>query len=206
MHTLFLSPLGALLRQTFTPASPARIPLLALLPLAVLLGAAGRRIAGGVLNQIALGFGWIGPTGRVFGDYPARAIYGVLVVLGGIGAGAPIAFCTLSALGIFLGCAVPMWAIDPLARGYRTPVWLRFLGLTAHGLLSIALVTSATAAAGLGWPWLLGGSLSIGAFYSLGVPLARLPVPAGLRLPSEIGEALWGAAIAVCFVLSIHGA
>lgn len=48
----------------------------ALLPLAMALGALGRRIAGGVLNQ------WFAkPGARVFGDTPARLLFGVCVAL-----------------------------------------------------------------------------------------------------------------------------
>lgn len=179
-----------------------RLPLWLLLPLAAVFGALGRRIAGGVLNQ------WFRPPGqRVFGDLPARAIYGAALGAAAFGAGAPAWWVAVIAAAIVAGCAVPVWAID-LGPGHpgTSPLWLRIIGSTAHGLLSIAPATVLAAMAGAHWLWLLGGSLSIAPLYWLGSILARPFFPNGLRAGSEDGEALWGAVLAVTFILTVHGA
>lgn len=129
IHTLFLAPF------------PRALPLAVLLPLAALVVGIGRRVAGGVLNQWAAALGLIGAGGRVMGDLPARAIYGAAVAVAALAAGGAWA-CAGAMPLVIIGCAVPMWAIDPLGDGYSTPVWLRCLGNGAHGVLSMLPVTA----------------------------------------------------------------
>lgn len=201
-------------------------------PTAVLSGL-GRRIAGGVLNQ------WFRPNGgRVFGDVPARMIYGATLALAAVVSGArlpdalrlwwPVGLThwapvtlhippaasvpTLAAAIIVLtaaGCSVPMWAIDPWRQTAppEAPRWLRCIGLTAHGFLSILPLTAGAWLIGYGWYWLLLASLSIVPLYCVGFVIwgagRDMKMPLGLRLPSELGEALWGMAVGLSILLAV---
>ena len=186
-----------------TPAAAVSPALLApILVGAALLGAFGRRVAGGVLNQ------WFAPAGRVMGDLPARAIWGLSLGIAAIAGGATVWQALAVVPLVVAGCAVPMWAIDPLGDGYSSPRWLRCAGLAAHGLLSMLLVTAGAWWCGDGWWCLLAGSVAILPLYIAGwviAPVQRSAFPAGLRLGSEIGEALWGCAMGVAVVLAVHG-
>ncbi len=171
--------------------------------LAAVLCGLGRRIAGGVLNQ------WFAaPGGRVMGDLPARGIWGLSLGVAAFAAGATLGRACVILPLVVAGCAVPMWAIDPLGEGYSSPRWLRCLGLAAHGLLSMLLVTAGAWWCGYGWPWILGASMAILPLYVAGwmiAPAQRPTFPPGFRLGSEIGELLWGCAMGAAVVLAVRG-
>lgn len=183
----------------FGPASAGAAPLPVLAAAAVLCGL-GRRVAGGVLNQ------WFAPKSRVMGDLPARCIWGGTLALAAGCSGALVwqAFAIVPL--VVIGCAVPMWAIDPLATGYRTPRWLRCVGLLAHGVLSMLLLTLAAWWCGYQWGWLLAASAAILPLYAFGWVIApRLSLPIGARAGSEIGEWLFGLTMGVAVIGAIAG-
>ena len=184
----------------FVLVLPTMIHYLAILPV-MLIGALGRRVAGGVLNQ------WFSPSGgRVMGDVPARALWGLALAIAAILGGMIAWHALVLIVAVTLGCAVPMWAIDPISKQadgnpYPSPVWLRCLGLEAHGFLSMLAVTVAAWWAGYLWPFFLAGSLTILPAYVIGWMVSKPWFPPGLRLGSEFGEALWGALMALSVFL-----
>jgi hypothetical protein len=170
------------------------------------LGGIGRRVAGGYANQFAEARGWIKPGARVMGDVPARAIWGATLALAALAGGAVWWQAAAVVPAVVAGCSVPMWAIDPISPGYRSPIWLRCLGNEAHGLLSMALVTIGAWWFGYYWPAALIGSLAMLPAYVVGWAVARPSFPVGFRLGSEVGEFLWGCALFAGLFLTVHGA
>lgn len=169
-----------------------------LFALSFVLGALGRRIAGGVLNQ------WFKPPGeRVFGDHPARLIFGVTVAISGLFGGWPALYAAALIPAIWVGTTIGNFGGIDLGRGNGT-YWGDVAALTLHGVGGIA--TPAILAA---WVWhapgpifpILASGFAIGPAYTLGWALSgrigNPHFPIGLRGGSELGEAFWGGAVAV---------
>lgn len=176
------------------------------------LGGLGRRAAGGLLNQVAAAAGWIRSDGRVFGDFPARAIFGLTVAigawLGGMAWWQGLAFVATT----FLGCAVGNFEGLGMGRG-SDPYWRSFGAMELHGLGGTVL--SAFVAGALGyWHWglLLVAGLLCAPSYESGYQAVesgrRLPI--GFREGPEVGEFIWGGVMALaalfCALGGAHGA
>lgn len=165
---------------------------------AAFLGALGRRVAGGTLNQ------WFRPNGgRVFGDTPARILFGVAVAILPVLHNWRVALLYIP--GIWAGTTVGLF--DSIGQGRGSdPYWRSFLGLTLHGIAGVALPALAAWWFGHTWWWLIPSALSISPLYTVGWAITgkdgTLPsLPNGLRGATEIGEALWGAAVGLgCFL------
>lgn len=176
--------------------------MIALLPLAALLGAFGRRIAGGILNQ------WTGhpDSAPLMGDIPARLIFGSCIAAGAAMGGAIWWHALALIPAVWAGTTVGNFGSISQGRGGGSP-WSQALGELAHGLAGVAL--PALGAWWLGYPhwWVLpiGGAL-IAPSYWLGWTVSGLygrpDFPVGLRGGSEIGEALWGACFGCAALLA----
>lgn len=153
-----------------------------------LIGALGRRIAGGAFQQ------W---TGWDIGDHLVRLFFGATVAASAAMGGAGW-WSLLLVLAVWIGCTIPMGGIG-LGR-QPGGSWLHdAAGLTMHGVATGVLCALALTE----WPPHVVASAMIvaGVFivpaYEIGWRMARPTFPLGFRQGSEIGEALWGGTIAV---------
>lgn len=173
-----------------------------------ILGGLGRRACGGVLNEWAKALGWIPENGRVTGDYPTRALFG-LTVAAGAWLGAALWWHGLALIGaIFLGCAVPLFGGLGLGRGSDS-YWESFGALTLHGVGGTAL--AAIGAGLLGYPqwglFFLAGLLCAPAYeigyrvYSVG----QSWLPVGFRGGPQVGEFVWGGWVALAALFCALG-
>lgn len=166
--------------------------MIALLPLAMLLGALGRRIAGGAANQ------WTNhPDSRpLMGDLPARLIFGATIAAGALVGGAVWWHAMLLIPAVWIGTTVSNFESISQGRGGGSP-WSQALGETAHGLAGVALPMLGAAWFGYAWAAFLIAGLLIAPAYWLGWTVCglkpRMSFPVGFRVGSEWGEALWGA-------------
>lgn len=179
------------------------------IPIVMILGALGRRIAGGLLNQ------WAGDTdgvSRVMGDTPARLIYGAALGLAALAGSAawPVALAMVPA--VWVGTTTGNFNGMAMGRA-EFSYWHDFWGMTAHGALSailpVGLAVLAGAAAGSIWiavDCLLCAPLYAAAWNvaedmgTQAVPassIARRSLLRGFNGGSELGEAFWGAACAL---------
>lgn len=193
---------------------------LLLYPLAFLLGAIGRRTAGGALNEVFYPRG----DGRVFqGDYPVRAAFAALLAAATLLGHLSAPFAAAVLVGTFLGAGTGNKLILPylgefggidLGHG-RLPLWRGYVGLTYHGLGQVGLpVAAVLLARNFGvhvwlpavWPIAVAGLLCA-PLYHLAWALGgwRFPVP-GWPRPVEGGfhlaEALWGGALGVGYLVA----
>lgn len=164
-------------------------------PFVLVLGAFGRRAAGGVLNQ------WTGrPDSRpLTGDTPTRILYGVTIGLAALLGGALWWHALLTVPAVWVGTTTGNAGSMAMGRA-QTPFWRDFLGMSGHAALSAILPTALAFGVGAnGWWTLL--TLAAAPLYDIGWALAGKTgnprFPLGLRGGSEIGEALWGAAVAL---------
>ena len=173
-----------------------------LIPLAFLLGAFGRRAAGGVLNQ------WAGrPDSRpLVGDTPTRLLFGVTIALAAALGGAVGWQALLMVPAVWVGTTTGNFHSMAMGRAQTSYVH-DFVGMSLHALLSALLPT---AVAAYGWhvqaAWLFGLTMLASPLYSLGWTISgrqgnpRLPL--GMRGGSELGEAFWGGATGVGALLA----
>lgn len=160
-----------------------------ILPIAAVFGAFGRRIAGGLLNEIFRPFG-----PRVFGDIPARLIFGLAIGAAFLLGGTPPLVATLCVVAVYIGSTTGNRDGIDLGRGEGT-FWQDFGNLSLHGWDS-AMACLVLAGWGMRfWPFLLGCML-IAPLYEVGYRIGGTRV-VGLSKPTEIGEALWGAAMGI---------
>lgn len=174
-------------------------------PVALIMGAIGRRIAGGILNQWAGLAG--GNTSRVMGDNPARLIFSVLVALSGLLGGAPWLLALLLVPAVFVGTTTGNFNSMAMGRGSYSFAH-DFWGMSAHAALSAITPTLLVVAFGLqfydtpfSW-WAVGGfTLIASPLYCIGWIISgktgNLSLPIGFRGGSELGEAFWGASCAL---------
>lgn len=194
-----------------------------LIPVALALGALGRRIAGGVLNTWA-GYDTLNRTHpgfnfRVMGDTPARLIYGVTVGLAALMGGAVWWLALAMVPAVWVGTTTGNGGGRDMGFG-ATSFWHDFAGMSLHAFESaIAPVLLVVLAM-----WSPAGSpvsFIILAFTMLAAPLYwlgwRIAIALGgqemppnnlggvgngrlfdgLQGGSEWGEALWGGAVAL---------
>lgn len=165
--------------------------------LAAILGAIGRRIAGGILNQFS-------HNSRVMGDTPARILFGILVaVLPAIHDYRLLLFIP----GIWAGTTISLFNSIGMGRGSDN-YWRSFFGLSLHGIAGTILPAIAAYALGDAWLPLVIAGLLIAPCYTLGWSLTgkdgvRPSFPVGLQNAPEIGEALWGACVSVAAMLAV---
>jgi hypothetical protein len=169
-----------------------------------LLGGLGRRVAGGGFQQ------W---TGIDVGDYPARAFFGLTLAVSAAVGGTYNWGVPLLVLSTFLGCSIPMamsimgvrWG--GMALGRDGGSWRRSaIGLTGHGVLSMAITAVPLCYFGGHWAQLLIAGVLIVPAYEIGWDAigtkSNTHLPPGFQGGSEIGEVLWGSlcGIAACGV------
>lgn len=168
----------------------------------ILLGAFGRRAAGGALNQ------WTGHTDDhpLTGDLPTRLLYGVCLGLAALIGGSLLWQAALMIPAVFVGTTTGNNGSMDMARAEDTfehDWW----GMTLHGLESAFLPALVVAlpsvlvghwGADLRWLWTFGLTLAASPFYWVGWVISgahgRSSLPIGLRGGSELGEAFWGGA------------
>lgn len=159
--------------------------------IAAILGALGRRIAGGVFQQ------W---SGLDAGDYPVRAFFGLMLMLSAAIGGYSSWPVLLLVPSTFIGCSLPVGGIG-MGRGNPTRYWHDFWTVTAHGAGNMGLAALPYLWLGGHWWWLLLAGFAIAPLYELGwridESVRRSILPLGLMWGSEWGEALWGAACGV---------
>lgn len=183
--------------------------------LAFILGALGRRIAGGVLNQ------WASPSTNgagttVMGDTPARLIYSVNVSLAVILSAVVVHHMSipnsLAALAMVLAVFVGTTTGNDNSLSMGTAGYTfkhDFLGMLVHGIESailpgavIGLATRFCLGEGLSQVFTIAAiaatTIAVGCpvVYYVGWRIAGLKgasyMPLGLKGGTEIGEALWG--------------
>jgi hypothetical protein len=170
-----------------------------LLPVAALLGAFGRRAAGGVLNQ------WTGRTDDhpLTGDLPTRLGFGACLGLCALMGGALWWQCLLMVPAVWVGTTLGSFGSVDMARGEGTFVhdWfgMSLVGLLSAFFPSVVAITPALFAhdpIGWRWLWIAGTTMSAPIVYWLGWSIGgahgRQDFPVGLRGGMEISEALWG--------------
>jgi hypothetical protein len=169
--------------------------MIALLPVAALLGAFGRRAAGGYLNQV---------TGRtddkpLTGDLPTRLLFGVCLALCALMGGALWWQVCLMVPAVWVGTTLGSFHSVDMARGEDTFAHDWF-GISAIALGASAL--PAIVALAPDWNswrflWIVGSTLTAAPAYWLGWCISgahgRKDFPVGLRGGMELGEAFWGA-------------
>lgn len=177
------------------------------------LGALGRRIAGGVLNE------WFRPIGpRVMGDTPARLIFGASIGLSALLGGAPWYLALALVPVTWVGTTTGNFDSLSMGRGAYS-ISHDILGMLAHGALTALTPTVLLASLDYfahipsEWWWITLSCVQAPCFYligwtvteklgSQGVPpsapaLHRTALPVGFRGGVELAEALWGGAMAL---------
>ena len=163
-----------------------------MIALAIILGALGRRIAGGLWNSI---FGRPSPGG----DMPVRLIFAAALslaaYLGGVRWFVALILVPLNYIGTTTG------NFDSLAmgRGGR-PYWKDFLGMTLHGLLSALAPAVLFLVVAWPHPWaalvVIAAGLAISPCYTIGWAVCGLHGRSawikGCQQGPEIAELLWG--------------
>jgi hypothetical protein len=160
--------------------------------LSAFMGALGRRVAGGAFEQ------W---TGKDIGDYPVRAFFGLMLALAAfMGSGwNPVAFLLIPST--FFGCSIPNFGSIAMGRGASAggTSWKHdAIGLTGHGVLSMAITASPLVFFNSDWTLLILAGFLIVPAYELGWSITGIEGkkewPISIRGGSELGECAWGAA------------
>lgn len=172
-----------------------------ILLLSSIMGAMGRRIAGGVFET------W---TGLKWGQ-PTRLFFGLMLALSAIIAGAPFWISLIlipatwvgTTLGLFGGLGMGRAGVDKHPN-FLSKVYLRDFGaMTLHGTLSIILPSIWAWYFGFNiWPIIISGLIT-GICYEIGYriiglnprpyPFSKLNWPNGFNSSPEYGELIWGA-------------
>jgi len=176
----------------------------ACVPVVLVLGALGRRAAGGALNQ------WFSDgtaEHRVMGDTPARLIFAATVALSACLGGAPAWQALALVPAVWVGTVTGNFASLAMGRGQYSYLH-DCVGMSAHAALSAVLPTLVAFGAVFltppehdQWGWMLGLTMLAAPLYTLGWIISgqhgRPSFPLGLRGGSELGEAFWGASCAL---------
>lgn len=168
--------------------------------LSFVLGAFGRRIAGGALPQ------W---TPWNAGDQIVRLFFGLTVGVSALLAGVPWYLALALVPATWVGTTTSNFNSMAMGRGGQTMLH-DVAGMTLHGVLSAAL--PALGAWWMGyewWPIALSGFL-IAPLYDLGWRIAGPDggkgltwMPRGLQVGTEFGELFWGGTVALGTYLAV---
>lgn len=156
---------------------------LLLLPLVAVLGALGRRVAGGGFQD------W---TKIDVGDFPARGFFGLMLTASVALGGWHSWWCLSIAVTTLLGCSVPVGGIG--LNPWKKDAWTVLL----HGLASMSITGLPLLFVHFPGttPWfvlyIVAGPSIVGA-YTLGWKIARPSWPRGLNNGVAVSECLWGA-------------
>jgi hypothetical protein len=167
--------------------------------LAGLLGALGRRVAGGAFQQ------W---SGVDVGDTPARVFFGWTMAVAAWLADPLVWWHPLVLIPlVWIGTTVPNFSSIGMGVAPPRTYWQDFWGLSLHGLLGIAPAALALWWSGYGWCWMVGAGCLIAPLYTIGWRISglrgKLSFPVGLQGGTELGEAFWGCATGVAVFLAI---
>lgn len=174
-----------------------------LIPLIAIMGAFGRRVCGGGLNQ------WFKPNGgRVTGDLPVRLFFGLMVAISFYLGGAPWYIALSTIITIWIGTTIGFFSSLSWGKdGKHTWVHDMF-GLWGHGFGGI-LPTFIIAycwkfipgfEGHLYWPLLLAGLLApfcYWAGWSISGKDGLKTLPPGFKGGTEIAECFYGAIFAL---------
>lgn len=173
---------------------------------AFVLGAFGRRAAGGVLNPLT------GHTDAhpLTGDLPTRMGFGATVALAAAMGGASWWQCLLMVPAVWVGTTTGNFGSIDMARNQDTFAH-DWLGMSLHAFLSAVLPSVVVVAPLIGpawphvwqpfladprWLWAFGFTMTAAPIYWFGWAVAGYGgvrwLPRGLRGSVEIAEALWG--------------
>lgn len=197
-----------------------------LIPIVLIVGALGRRIAGGVLNQWFVGILFQpgafltllgGDAGRVMGDTPARLIYGASMAVAALLAGAGLTVAALMIPAYFIGSTTGNFNSTGMGRS-STGFVECFLGMSVHAALTavvpyLTLVALTMRLHGVSWlafeqgGWLVGLCMLAAPLYDLAWCITGLNgkarFPNGFQQGPDLGEAFWGAATALGVFLTL---
>lgn len=170
--------------------------MITLLPIAALLGAFGRRAAGGALNQ------WTGRTDDkpLTGDLPTRLLFGVCLALCALLGGALWWQCLLMVPAVWVGTTLGSFHSVDMARGEDSFAhdWFGISAIALAASVLPAIVALAPEWNSWRFLWIVGSTMTAAPAYWLGWCIGgahgRRGFPIGLRGGMELGEALWGAA------------
>lgn len=180
--------------------------IVAMILLSALLGAVGRRMAGGWFEQL---------TGKDIGDYPVRAFFGLMLACAALLGSSGVWASFLLIPSTFFGCSIPNFGGIAMGRGASAggTSWTHdAIGLTGHGVFSMGITASPLivlqalngyldADFHSQWYLLIVAGFLIAPAYEIGWSVVGVPRrkswPPGLQGGSEIGECLWGAACGV---------
>jgi hypothetical protein len=189
-----------------------------LIPLVLLTGAVGRRIAGGVLNQWFVGISFSpgviltllgGNSERVMGDTPARLIYGASMALAALLGGAVWWLALAMVPAFWIGSTTGNFNSIAMGRNHPPePDFLGcFLGMSAHAALTALTPVLIVVGVDLwthlayAWVWIAGLTMLAAPLYALAWNISGLRgqklFPNGFQQGSDLGEGLWGAATAL---------
>lgn len=177
----------------------------------VVLGAFGRRAAGGALNQ------WIplGTKTRVTGDTEVRLLYGATIAAAALLGGAIWWQAALLVPAVWVGTTTGNF--NSMAMGHGQYSYAHdFFGMSAHAALSAILPTVVAFAVVFltppeyyDWWWMAGFCMLASPLYTIGWIISgkvgKTSFPAGLQGGSELGEAFWGGACALGAFLTYAG-
>jgi hypothetical protein len=161
-----------------------------------LLGAVGRRICGGGLQDL---------TGLDVGDVPVRVFFGLCLGMAALLGGAGWLVVAVVAVGTFLSCSLPIhWRLGGVEFGGvamgRNPAhdwWNDVAGLLLHALLGIGVVgLLVTVAGGNGWRLVLAALAIVGCYeagWRITGPVPRSNWPRVVSMGHYWGELFWGA-------------
>ena len=169
---------------------------------AAILGAFGRRIAGGLHET------W---TGKKWGQ-PTRLFFGATIAASAMLAGADPLWSLALIPAVWVGTITGLFGGLGMGRGEQG-YWRDVGGMTLHGVLSIILPCVWCWYLGYAWwPVALSGFL-IGPAYEAGYrligrnpypyPFNRMNWPMGLNAATEFGELFWGATRGVGIAVAV---
>lgn len=170
------------------------------------LGGLGRRVAGGVLNQWAAALGLIRSDGRVFGDFPARAVFGLTIAVGAW-LGSAVWWHGLALIvTTFIGCTIGNFGGLGMGRG-SDPYWEDFGAMEMHGLGGVVLSAFGAGLLGYHWHLFLAAGLLCAPAYEAGYRIvgpSRSWLPVGFKEGPEVGEFVWGGIMALAAFLTAY--
>ena len=175
--------------------------------IAIILGALGRRIAGGGFQQL---------TNINVGDTPTRIFFGLMIAACALIVGI---HWWLVLLGLtiltFIGSTTGNFNATAMGTG-GNPLWKDFLFMSLHGFLSVVGPTIGAWYLGYSWEWILASGLIVSPCYMMGNLLFSVfskmsgltsgeltGWPAWLCQRVQFSEFIWGGLLGLGTVLAV---
>ena len=176
--------------------------------ISALLGAFGRRVAGGGFQDL---------TGINVGDTPVRIFFGLTIGAAALMSGVFWAYALALVILTFIGSTAGYFGGLGLGRPVRLPLpannyWKDFGEVTAHGVLSVILPCFGAWYLGYAWWLILISGFVIAPCYEIGYRIApyagvqygwvRPNWPLWLQGAVQFGEFIWGAVLGLTTALA----